>query len=99
MEGTPARGSQVAHGHLTIFYNEDVPGTTVTEASYDTAFGFALQGGVDIPLSDGSPWMMNADAKKIFLNTDVGLNDDAITADVDIDPWVISVGIGYRPGT
>jgi len=84
--------------NLTIFYNEDVPGTTVTEASYDTAFGFALQGGVDIPLSDGSPWMINADAKKIFLNTDVGLNDDAITADVDIDPWVISVGIGYRPG-
>ncbi|MDT8369739.1 MAG: OmpW family outer membrane protein [Longimicrobiales bacterium] len=84
--------------NLTIFYSEDVPGTIVTDADYDTAAGAAFQAGFDIPFAQGSPWMFNVDAKKLLLDTDVSLNGGAVTADVDIDPWIISFGIGYRPG-
>ncbi|MDT8340797.1 MAG: OmpW family outer membrane protein [Longimicrobiales bacterium] len=84
-----------AGGNLTFFYSEDVPGNPVSDADYSTAGGFALQAGADIAVgTDG--WFLNVDAKKIFLNTDVELNGGAITADVDIDPWVLSAGIGYR---
>jgi len=79
--------------NLTLFYSEDVPGDVVTDADYDTSVGFALQGGVDIPIGD-SNWFVNLDAKKIFLNTDVDLNGGTIMADVDIDPWVFGAGIG-----
>lgn len=81
--------------NLTLFYNEDVPGDIVTDADYDTSVGFAVQGGVDIPIGD-SNWFVNLDAKKIFLNTDVDLQTvvGGVMADVDIDPWVLGAGIG-----
>jgi len=84
--------------NLTFFYNVDTPGTTVTEADYDTSAAFALQGGLDVPLGD-SGWFFNIDAKKIFLGTDVALNGGAINADVTIDPWVIGAGFGIRLGS
>lgn len=84
-----------AGGNLTFFYNADVPGTTVTDASYSTSGGFAVQAGADIAIGDG-PWFVNVDAKKIFLSTDVELNDASILADVTIDPWVLGAGFGYR---
>lgn len=63
----------------------------------DDAFGFALQAGVDIQLGGG--WYLNADVKHSFLDTTVTLtDDDGDTARVkhDLDPWIFSVGIGYR---
>ena len=65
----------------------------------DNAFGFALQAGVDVSLGDG--WYLNADVKKIWLDTEVTWTDTdlggaTVRADVDIDPWIISAGIGYR---
>ncbi|MDP1627573.1 OmpW family protein [Parvibaculum sp.] len=81
--------------NYTIFYNEDAaPGSAVTDIDYDNAFGYALQVGVDYALSDN--WYANVDVKKLFLNTDVSMNGGTITADVDIDPWIIGVGVGYR---
>lgn len=79
--------------NLTLFYNEDVPGTVVTDADYDTSVGFAVQGGADIPLGEGD-WFVNLDVKKIFINTDVALNGGSINADVDINPWVFGAGVG-----
>ncbi len=78
--------------NYTIFYNESTPpGITI---DYDNSFGFALQAGVDIMVDEH--WLLNVDVKKIFLGTDVSILGGAITADVDIDPWVIGVGFGYR---
>ena len=65
----------------------------VTNLYGDTAIGFALQGGVDIPLGDGN-WFLNLDAKKIFLGTDASVDGGAIMADVTIDPWVFGAGFG-----
>lgn len=78
--------------NYTFFYNED-PGA-VASIDYEDGFGYALQAGFDYKLDDH--WMLNADVKKIFLNTDVSVNGGAVTADVDLDPWVFGMGVGYR---
>ena len=78
--------------NYTFFYNADPGG--VSSVKYDDGFGYALQSGVDYKLDEH--WMLNADIKKIFLNTDASVNGGAVTADVDLDPWVIGFGFGYR---
>ncbi|MBX3446658.1 MAG: OmpW family protein [Parvibaculaceae bacterium] len=80
--------------NYTIFYNEDAPGGAVTSIDYKNSFGWALQAGVDYEVADR--WYVNLDVKKIFLSTDVSINGGAINADVDLDPWLVGVGIGYR---
>jgi outer membrane protein len=81
--------------NYTIFYGADAPGGLST--SYDDGFGFALQAGVDIPI-DGGPYMLNIDVKKLWLSTDVKVQPLAgvTTADLDIDPWIVGIGIGRR---
>jgi outer membrane protein len=48
---------------------------------------------MDVPI--GGNWSWNLDVKKIFVNVDATVNG-AVKADVDLDPWVIGTGIGYR---
>lgn len=86
---TPYVGAGI---NYTIFYNED-PGAAAS-IEYDNGFGYAFQAGADYMLDEH--WMLNADVKKIFLNTDASVNNGAVTADVDLDPWVFGLGIGYR---
>lgn len=76
----------------TIFYSADAPGTTVTDTSFTNSFGPALQAGVDFQIDD--TWMVNLDVKKVWLDTDVTINGGAISADLDIDPWIIGIGFG-----
>jgi outer membrane protein len=80
--------------NYTVFYNEDAPGGGITAIDYDDSFGWALQAGVDYALTDN--WYLNADVKKIFLSTDVSINNGAVTANVDLDPWVVGFGVGYK---
>jgi outer membrane protein len=78
--------------NYTIFYGED--SGAVASIDYENGFGFALQAGMDYDLGD--QWVFNVDVKKLWLNTDVSINGGAITADVDLDPWIFGVGFGYR---
>jgi len=78
--------------NYTIFYNDD-PGA-VNSIKYENGFGYALQAGADYKLDQN--WMLNFDVKKIFLNTEASVNGGFVTADVDLDPWVIGFGVGYR---
>ena len=63
------------------------------------SFGYALQAGVDVNLKDG--WLINADVKYLYIDTDVRLRS-AITGgwtkvdSLDIHPWVIGIGIGKK---
>lgn len=69
----------------------------VVDFEIDDAFGLALQAGVDISL--GGKWYFNADVKKIWLNTDATWTQNTgtkIVSDLDIDPVIVSVGLGYR---
>lgn len=78
--------------NYTFFYNADAG--DVASIDYDNGFGLALQAGVDFRIKDN--WYFNVDAKKLWLNTDVSINGGAVTADVDLDPWVLGLGFGYR---
>ncbi|MBR9826022.1 MAG: OmpW family protein [Alphaproteobacteria bacterium] len=80
--------------NYTAFFDEDLPaGSTLTSIDYDASFGLAAQIGADFEVAPD--WFINVDAKYIDINTDVTING-AINADVDIDPWVVGVGIGRR---
>ena len=79
--------------NYTIFYDEDAPGGVVTSIHYEDTWGYALQAGVDMAVAEN--WSVNFDVKKLFINTDVTINGGAVTADVDLDPWIVGLGVGY----
>jgi outer membrane protein len=61
----------------------------------------ALQAGFDYYLTKN--WVLNADAKYLFLNTNANLGIPSPTGGVNavhvnVDPWLVSVGLGYRFG-
>ncbi len=75
------------------FYAED-SGAGYNDLEVDGGFGPALQAGFDYWLDDH--WGLNMDVKKIWLNVDASLNNGAVKADVDLDPWLIGAGVSYR---
>ena len=79
--------------NYSLFYGED-SGAGFTDLDVEGGFGWALQAGFDYWVDDH--WGFNADVKKIFLNVDASLNNGAVRADVDLDPWVIGTGVSYR---
>lgn len=64
------------------------------------SWGPALQAGVDVNLKDG--WLINADVKYVWLDTDVKLKGVATgnawrkIDSLDINPWVIGFGVGKK---
>lgn len=67
-----------------------------TTVSIGNSVGWAVQGGVDIQLTDDV--FLNLDIKYIDLDVDVKIRTGATTrtADVNINPLVIGIGIGMR---
>jgi len=57
-------------------------------------FGYTLQVGADIATK--GPWSVNLDLKHIAFETDANINFGALKSKVTLDPWVASVGIGYK---
>ncbi|WP_336079936.1 OmpW/AlkL family protein [Thalassospira sp. CH_XMU1448-2] len=78
--------------NYTFFYDSK-PGQ-FNSVKYEDGFGYAFQAGFDYAIS--GPWSVNLDVKKIFLDTDISINNGANTSKAHLDPWVFGVGIGYR---
>lgn len=78
--------------NYTHFFKEDAG--VLNSVSYDDSFGGALQAGVDIPLKGN--WYANIDVKKVFISTTADFSPSGVRADVDIDPWLIGIGVGYK---
>ena len=57
------------------------------------SFGWTGQIGFDYALNKN--WSLNVDAKYVKIDTDVKLNGSKI-GHVDLNPWLLGVGIGYR---
>jgi outer membrane protein len=62
------------------------------------SWGPAIQAGLDVNLQD--KWLVNLDVKKVWFDTDVKLNVNGggwrKIDTLDVDPWVISVGVGKK---
>lgn len=81
------------------FFGESRSPFTGTKMSIDDAWGFTLQAGIDVEL--GSGWYANLDVKKTWLDTEASWGNTGgalgvVTADVDVDPLIVSANIGYR---
>lgn len=76
---------------MIFFEGKDRNGFNV---ELEDGLGYALQAGADIGIS--GPWSANIDVKKVFFNTDAEINGGAMRSSVDLDPWVVSVGLGRR---
>ncbi|MGE3712750.1 MAG: OmpW family protein, partial [Hyphomicrobiaceae bacterium] len=94
----PYVGAGVQYIH---FFSEKTGSNTLnaTGVSIDDAFGVTLQAGFDLAL--GSGWYLNADVKKTWLDTKATWHTSAVTggdivAKVDVDPLIVSAGLGYR---
>ena len=87
---------------LFLFINEK-PGATartlgVTNLKLSNEVGFALQGGVDIPVNDQGMGI-SIDAKKYFMDTTATFRaggTKVLVTKHKLDPWVVSAGISYR---
>ncbi|HMA87053.1 MAG TPA: OmpW family outer membrane protein [Desulfosalsimonadaceae bacterium] len=89
--------------NYTIFFEEN-EGTVVLDTDYDDSFGYALQLGADIGITEN--FAFNIDLKKLYLETEAevtvpgaAVGGDApatVKTDVDIDPWLLGFGIAYR---
>lgn len=87
--------------NYTIFYDEDASGALdaaigSTKVSADDSFGYALQAGVDIDLSENL--FLNLDVKYIDIDTTATLRTGALVnkVDVSLDPVVAGIGLGMR---
>ena len=56
--------------------------------------GWAWQAGVDVPVSEH--WYWNADVKKLYVGADTSFTGSPVRAKIDLNPWVVGTGIGYR---
>lgn len=79
--------------NYTVFYGED-EGSSITDMNFDNSFGPALQAGFDVAIDEN--WLVNFDVKKIWIDSEVSINGGAVRADVDIDPWIVGAGVGYK---
>jgi outer membrane protein len=77
--------------YMLFFDGQDKNGFTV---DLEDGFGYALQAGADVAIS--GPWTLNIDVKKVWFDTEATVNGGALTSDVNLDPLVVSVGIGRK---
>jgi|SRR5690606_23582590 len=86
--------------NYTIFFDEELTGARKTadfnSLSLDSSFGLAFQVGADYMLND--KLMINAQIRYIDIGTEatMKLNTTPVKVDVDVDPLVYMVGLGYK---
>ena len=87
--------------NYTIFFDESFTsapkGLGFNDLDLDASFGLAFQVGADYAIDDN--WMVNASVRYIDIDTEASFKiGDAIkgTADVEVDPVVFSLMVGYK---
>ena len=81
--------------NYTVFYGEGggrSPG--ITNVDVQNTWGFALNVGLDVELAPN--WLVNFDAKYIWMSADVSVNHGAVRGTADLNPWVVGTSIRYR---
>lgn len=79
--------------NYTIFFDEEGKGVLAgTDVHLDNSFGPAIEAGVDVDL--GGNWFANAAVW--YMDIDTTATTAVGTADVAIDPFVVTLGVGTR---
>ena len=60
--------------------------------TYDQDYGAGVKGGMHWSFAPGNPWTLSIEGRYMFLLT----MESESTGDIDVDPLVLSIGIGYR---
>lgn len=102
MQGSAIRPYVGVGLNYTTFFSEDVSSSAksalgASNLDLDDSVGLAAQLGVDWQLDD--KWLLNAAVWRIDIDTDATLDTTAVgrvKVDVDIDPWVYMIGLGYK---
>ncbi|MCG8394147.1 MAG: outer membrane beta-barrel protein [Pseudomonadales bacterium] len=101
----PVRPYVGAGLNYTFFFDEDIDDGVVSpvlggadaDVKLSDSWGLAWEVGADIALNER--WLVNVSAWQIDINTEATLYVNDVRADkvdVEIDPWVYMVGVGYR---
>lgn len=87
--------------NYTVFFDEELESRQKTNGfqsvSLDSSWGLAFQVGADYMLTDNL--MVNAQVRYIDISTEATVQHATlgeITVDVDVDPMVYMVGLGYK---
>lgn len=87
--------------NYTWFFDEKLKGRQkangFSDIKLDNSFGLALQAGVDVQITD--KLLFNAAVWRIDIDTTATVRHSAlgkVKVDVDVDPWVYFVGLGYK---
>ncbi len=80
--------------NYTMFFDETTGGDLAgSEFNLDNSFGLAGQAGADFDL--GNNWFLNAVARYIDMDAQGDVDGQKI-GEVQVDPWVYQVQVGYR---
>lgn len=86
--------------NFTWFFDESLSGDAKAAGfdgfSLKNSWGLAAQLGADYMLSDN--WMVNAQVRYVDIETTgkTSLGGAPVKVNVDVDPWVYMVGLGYK---
>jgi len=87
--------------NYTVFFDEDVSGEAqnalgADNLKLDDSWGLAGRIGMDFMINDC--WSLHAGAYYLDISTEAEVDTALGTAkvDVDVDPWVYTLGVGYR---
>lgn len=87
--------------NYTVFFSEETADELdgalgEGDLSLDDSFGLALKIGADYALNDH--WSLSASAWRLDIDTDatIATPSGQVTVDVEIDPWVYMLGMGYK---
>ncbi len=94
LEGSSRFQPYVGAGvNYTVFFSEDVD----SQLELDDSWGLAAEIGIDVDITDN--WFLNATAWYLDIDTEAEFKFDSgarLKTDVDVDPWVYAVTVGYR---
>lgn len=87
--------------NYTFFFDDSVSSSASNKGfsnlSLDDSWGWAGQVGMDYFITDNIT--LNAQVRYIDINTDASVDLEGVgklDVDVDIDPWVYMIGVGYK---
>lgn len=79
--------------NYTHFFDEEIDPSVSSSLDLDDSWGLAAQLGADVEL--GNNWLANADVRYIDIDTEGELGNGS-TFDIEIDPWVFTLGVDRR---